>query len=38
MHQKDSFFSQAAEYKSEMQLKTTPPTDILQKPHPDLSF
>ena len=26
----DSFFSQAADYKSETQLKTRPPTDILQ--------
>ena len=30
-----SFSSQAADYKSETQLKTRPPTDILQKSHPD---
>ena len=35
MPQEDSFSSQAADYKSETQLKTRPPTDILQKSHPD---
>ena len=38
MPQEDSFSSQAADYKSETQLKTRPPTDILQKPHPDLEL
>ena len=38
MPQEDSFFSQAADYKSETQLKTRPLTDILQKPHPDLEI
>ena len=32
--QEDSFSSQAADCKSETQLKTRPPTNILQKPHP----
>ena len=36
--QEDSFSSQAADYNSETQLKTRPPTDILQKPHPDLEL
>ena len=36
MPQEDSFSSQAADYKSETQLKTRPPPpDILQKTHPD---
>ena len=35
MPQENSFPSQAADYKSETQLKTRPLTDILQKPHPD---
>ena len=34
MPQEDSFSSQAADCKSETQLKTRPPTIILQKPHP----
>ena len=38
MPQEDSFSSQAADYKSETQLKTRPPADILQKPHPDLEL
>ena len=38
MPQQDSFPSQAADYKSETQLKTRSPTDILQKPHPDLEL
>ena len=38
MPQWDSFPSQAADYKSETQLKTRSPTDILQKPHPDLEL
>ena len=38
MPQGDSFSNQAADYKSETQLKTRPPTDILQKPHPDLEL
>ena len=38
MPQEDSFPSQAADYKSETQLKTRPPTDILHKPHPDLEL
>ena len=37
MPQEDSFSSQAADFKSETQLKTGPP-DILQKPHPDLEL
>ena len=36
--QEDSFSSQAADYKSETQLKTRTPTDILQKPHLDLEL
>ena len=36
MPEEDS--SQAADYKSETELKTRPPTDILQKPHPDLEL
>ena len=38
MLQEDSFSSQEADYKSETQLKPRRPTDILQKPHPDLEF
>ena len=38
MSQEDSFSSQATDYKSETQLKTRPPPDILQKPHPDLEL
>ena len=38
MPQEDSFSSGAADYKSETQLKTRPPTDILQKPHLDLEL
>ena len=38
MHQEDSFSSQAADYKYETQLKTRPPTDIFQQPHPDLEL
>ena len=38
MSQEDSFSSQATDYKSETQLKTRPPADILQKPHPDLEL
>ena len=39
MPQENSFPSQAADYKSETQLKTRPlTTDILQKPHPDLEL
>ena len=38
MPQEDSFSSRAADYKSETQLKTRPPTDILQKPHLDLEL
>ena len=38
MPQEDSFSSQAAAYKFETQLKTRPPTDILQKPYPDLEL
>ena len=38
MLQEDSFSSQAADYKSETQLKTRPPTDIVQKSHPDLEL
>ena len=38
MPQEDSFSSQAADYKSETQLKTRPLTDILQKPHLDLEL
>ena len=36
MPEEDS--SQAADYKSETELKTRPLTDILQKPHPDLEL
>ena len=38
MSQEDSFSSKATDYKSETQLKTRPPADILQKPHPDLEL
>ena len=38
MPQEDSFSSQAADYKSETQLKTRSPAAILQKPHPDLEL
>ena len=38
MPQEDSFSSQAADYKSETQLKTRPPTDIIEKPHPNLEL
>ena len=38
MPHKDSFSSQAADYKSETQLKTRPPADIFQKPHLDLEL
>ena len=38
MPQENSFPSQAADYKSETQLKTRPLTDILQKPDPDLEL
>ena len=38
MPQEDSFPSQAADYKTETQLQTRPPTDILHKPHPDLEL
>ena len=38
MPQEYSFSSQAADYKSETHLKTRPPTDIPQKPHPDLEL
>ena len=38
MPQENSFPSQAADYKSETQLKTRPLTDILQKPHLDLEL
>ena len=38
MPQVDSFSSQAADYKSETQLKTRPPREILQKLHPDLNL
>ena len=38
MPQEDSFSSQATDYKSETQLETRPPADILQKPHPDLEL
>ena len=38
MPQEDSFSSQAADYKSETQLKTRTPTDIVQKSHPDLEL
>ena len=36
--QEDSFSSQAADCKTETQLKTRPSADILQKPHPDLEL
>ena len=36
MLQEGSFPSQEVDYKSATQLKTKPPTEILQKPHPDL--
>ena len=32
MPQEDSFPSQAADYKSETQLQTRPPTDVLHRP------
>ena len=38
MPQEDSFYSQAADYKSEIQLKARTPTDILQKPNQDLEL
>ena len=38
MPQEGSFPSQAADFKSATQLKTLPPTDILQKPHPDVEL
>ena len=38
MPQERSFRSQAADYKPAIQLKPKPPTDILQKPHPDLEL
>ena len=38
MPQEDSFSIQAVDYKSETQLKARSPTDILQKPHPDLEL
>ena len=38
MPQEDSISSQAPDFKSETQLKTRSPTDILQKPHPDLEL
>ena len=38
MLQEDSYSSQAADYKSETQLKPRRPTDILQKRHLDLEF
>ena len=38
MPQEDSFSIQAVDYKSETQLKIRCPTDILQKPHPDLEL
>ena len=38
MPQEDSFSSQAADYKSETQLKTRSPAAILQKPYPDLEL
>ena len=38
MPQENSFPSQAADYKSETQLKTRPLTDILQKPDPNLEL
>ena len=38
MPQEDSFSIQAVDYKSETQLKIRSPTDILQKPHPDLEL
>ena len=38
MPQVDSFSSQAADYKSETQLKTRSPREILQRLHPDLDL
>ena len=38
MPQEDSFSIQAVDYKSKTQLKIRSPTDILQKPHPDLEL
>ena len=38
MPQEDWFSIQAVDYKSETQLKARSPTDILQKPHPDLEL
>ena len=38
MPQEISFRSQAADYKPAIELKPKPPTDILQKPHPDLEL
>ena len=38
MPQVDSFSSQDADYKSETQLKTRSPREILQKLHPDLDL
>ena len=38
MQQEDSYSIQAVDYKSKTQLKIRSPTDILQKPHPDLEL
>ena len=38
MPQEDSFSSQAADCKSETQVKTRPTADILRNPHPDLEL